>query len=440
MSTALRLLRLGLCSTLMLLVSPVAAEDRRPDRALLTVMTLNAQWLWDGIAPEEGGGSFPWKGKPAPALTHMQAVAALIQAENPDVISLEEVENEEALRRFASIFPAALGYRPYFVHGTDTTTGQDVALLTRIDPEAQLLARDDGSAPSPSGNRTVSKNQWALLTAGDLRFALIGIHLLGSPNEPRLVPEREAQALVIRRHAVELRQRGYPVLILGTVNDYDGSPEALDHKGSQPRSRVLAWLRAMDPGTADDDLANVTAWIPRSERYTAWDDLFIDGKVAPNELAGIDHILLSPELAARVVDAQIPKHDPTAVTDHFPVVVRLRTGTGPPAALTPPVRILALLPDPVGDETQHEAVTIWNSGPEPVRLTGWTVRNAAGRTWSLDGMQTLPPGEAKTMERNGFPMALNNAGDTIALVDGEGVVVHTVTYRSSEPGKRILTP
>jgi hypothetical protein len=41
----------------------VLAEDRRPDQASLSVMTINTYFMWDGVAPEEGSSQIdiPWR-------------------------------------------------------------------------------------------------------------------------------------------------------------------------------------------------------------------------------------------------------------------------------------------------------------------------------------------------------------------------------------------
>ncbi len=45
----------------MVLTNGVArADDRRTDRSRLTIMTINAEFPWDGVAPEEGQANFPW--------------------------------------------------------------------------------------------------------------------------------------------------------------------------------------------------------------------------------------------------------------------------------------------------------------------------------------------------------------------------------------------
>src|SRR5688572_22215007 len=73
------------------------AEDRRTDTTRLVVMTFNAEFLWDGIPPEEGTADFPWRDSQAEAEEHMKAVADIIVQSNPDIINLVEVENLEAL-------------------------------------------------------------------------------------------------------------------------------------------------------------------------------------------------------------------------------------------------------------------------------------------------------------------------------------------------------
>src|SRR5262249_54782188 len=62
------------------------ADDRRIDKTQVTIMHLNAEFMWDGVAPEEGQPSihFDWRGSPVEAAAHMQAVAAIINRNNPD--------------------------------------------------------------------------------------------------------------------------------------------------------------------------------------------------------------------------------------------------------------------------------------------------------------------------------------------------------------------
>jgi hypothetical protein len=80
------------------------AEDRRPGHSRLRIMTINGEFPWDGVAPEEGNVDFPWKGSQTEAEEHMAAVAELITRNDPDVANVVEIENADALNRLAACF------------------------------------------------------------------------------------------------------------------------------------------------------------------------------------------------------------------------------------------------------------------------------------------------------------------------------------------------
>jgi endonuclease/exonuclease/phosphatase family metal-dependent hydrolase len=405
-------------------------EDRRPDASRLIVMTFNTEFMWDGVEPEAGQVDFAWKGSPSEAGEHMRRIATVIRRADPDIVNLVEVENLDALKRLNDEFLPGRGYRPYLQKGTDTYTGQNVALLTRIDPENDTITYDGRVGHSGTVSKSCSKNYVARFTIGADKLALVGLHLLAGPNRPDRRLEREAQADALRSLALEQAAAGYSLIILGDFNDYDWTPDYQDHIGSQPVSNVLAVLRGLDPATTQDDLVNACHFVPPAERYTAYWDQNDDGAIDPlHELTSIDHVLLAPTLAARVRTVQFP-HDSEVrdnanhVSDHYPVVVQLQLGALPVPSLG--LRIVALLPNPAGDETVNESVTLKNTGTATVNLDGWTLRDAVGRTWQLAG--TLAAGQQTVVKRNGQPMALNNGGDTIDLIDHAGCVSQTVTY------------
>jgi len=417
------------------------ADDRRTDKSVLVIMTLNAKFLWDGMEPEEGGVDFPWKGSPTEAEEHMIDVAQIIIRSNPDIVNLVEIENEHALNTFNNRFLTGRGYRAYFIQGRDTPTGQDVALLTRIDPEDSRIERDNRRGQSGSVTYSVSKNYFAKIKVGNTKIAFIGLHFRAFPTQESLRFIREAQADTIRTLAKELDDGNYLIVVFGDFNDYDGEEGSRDHIDSMPVTNVLKMIKEMDTSDSADDLINVVSLVQKANRYTAFYDANRNGRVdPPHEFTSIDHILLSSELASKVESVEIPHfHDPITVTDHFPVVVRLHNFNGTITTPAVNVKIRSLLPNPEGNENQNEEVTIINLGTQSVNLSGWKLRDLAGKTWSLDTLGTLGPGEEKTIKRNGQPMALNNGGDTIDLIDPNGNVVHTVTYSRSEEGE-IITP
>lgn len=83
----------------LLLTVSAHAEDRRADKSKLTLMSFNVEFMWDGIAPEEGNEriEFPHRGNPELAAEKMAKIAEIIRKFDPDIVNLDEVENLDAL-------------------------------------------------------------------------------------------------------------------------------------------------------------------------------------------------------------------------------------------------------------------------------------------------------------------------------------------------------
>jgi exonuclease III len=413
------------------------AADRRVDKSVLTVMTLNAEFLWDGAEPEEGRVDFPWKHSETEAAEHMEQIAQIIRRANADIVHLVEVENELAAGALNDNHLQGLGYRVYFIKGRDSYTGQDVALLTRIDPESDRIERDDTTGQSGDVVKGVSKNLYAKFTVGTTKIAIVGLHLLAQPNRQDRARQREAQADVIRRRIAVLQSEGYLVIVLGDFNDYDGETACRDHIDSLPVTNVLRIIRGLVTAATEDDLFNVTEFVPKANRYTAYWDQNDNGQIeAEREYTSIDHILMSAGLRPRVRYVDIPhSHDPRSTTDHFPVVARLGLGDSSASAA---LQIARLLPNPEGNESDNEEATIRNLSQQAVDLTGWTLRDLVHTNWSLSSLGTLLPGQEKTIRRQRQRMALNNDGDTIELCRPDGTVTDTITYGPVEEGEMIV--
>lgn len=361
----------------------------------------------------------------------MEAVADVIRRGNADIVCLAEVENEAALNALNSNFLQGMAYNVSFAQGIDTFTGQDMGLLSRIDPTSYTY--DPRSGTSGNESKSVSKNFVATFGLGGTKIAMIGLHLLAQPNRQDRVHKRQAQADAVRQMAIEKAQAGFEVVVLGDFNDYDGNPDSIDHADSTPITTVLRSIRAMSGSDPADDLFNAAALNHKANRYTSLFDSNQDDEAEyPDEFTAIDHILLSRNLFDKVsISDVLSNHDPTEVSDHFPVVVKIALGGGPTPAPPPTadisVRIHSLLPNPQGDESQDEGVTLVNAGSEPVDVSTWRLRDRANTHWNLTELGTLQPGEQKTIKRNGQAMALNNGGDRIELVDGS-IVRHFFEY------------
>lgn len=229
-----------------------------------------------------------------------QQLALALRQIDADVIAVQEVEKRSLLEQLAR----ASGYRyALLVEGNDQARGIDVGLLSRIPPTGYRSHKDD-PLPYVEGNRK------------DVRFSRDCLEVHFGPPHPMGVlvnhfkskagrgkssdTKRRAQAQRVADLVKELRRRNpnQPLAVLGDLND------DLDSWALEPLTRPPL----VDPFRA----------LPLQQRYT----LKHRGKGV-----ALDHILLTPDLAARVVPGS-PKvgrlglfHD---CSDHWPLWLDLR--------------------------------------------------------------------------------------------------------------------
>ena len=106
------------------------------------------------------------------------------------------------------------------------------------------------------------------------------------------------------------------------------------------------------------------------------------------------------------------------------------------ASPIPAVRIVDLLPDPVGEDAVSEEIQLRNTGASSVDMAGWQLRDLAGNVWTLS--LQLAGGQSIIIARNRQPMSLNNDGDIIELVMPDGTVADAVRYGRAVEGARML--
>ncbi|NNE35296.1 MAG: endonuclease/exonuclease/phosphatase family protein [Rhodothermales bacterium] len=236
-----------------------------------------------------------------------------------DILLLVEVENLATLEMLIEESLADMGYRPYLVPGVDFFTGQNVGILSRVVIDeverSDLLAR--GAADANLQN--VSKHIIARFSLSGLQTTLIGVHFLARPSDPGRLVRRQGQAEVIRQIVAQERATGREVIVAGDLNDFDESIR--DRNGNRPITDVLRRIKDAGNGP-EDDLRNLIAEVPQSERFTALWDRNQNGRAEVTELSAIDHILVSDLLYRKVREVRyVHSHDPLTVTDHFPIVV-----------------------------------------------------------------------------------------------------------------------
>jgi len=121
----------------------------------------------------------------------------------------------------------------------------------------------------------------------------------------------------------------------------------------------------------------------------------------------------------------------------------VQASQGRSSACTVDVCINELMPNPAGSESGSypagEWVELYNSGTSDVNLQGWALTDLAGYTHPIDANTwvdfvnlatpyVIPAGDyAIIAENNQGTLKLNNAGETLDLIDNNGATVQTVT-------------
>ena len=318
-------------------------SDRRLDKKSIRFMQYNVEWLFtEYYQPSDcPGQGCPWNNVTA-AHTHIQSVAKVVNYVNPDILSLCEIQGCDELDELISYLSYKEQYRRYVVQGEDSATGQNVGLITKVDPSTGELRRTDLriSYPLPEskcgyegkgGTTAVSKHYITEFSFGNMNVALVGAHFLAMPTDPERCAKREAQAAIIREIVVEYRKKEYEIIIMGDFNDYDS--EILDINNHFPTSRVLNIVKygarsekkEESRSTLSEYLVSCEEMVQKSERYSLWWDENGDGKVESSEFAMIDYVLLSPALYSMVEKVEVYHGYDEGLniydSDHYPIIV-----------------------------------------------------------------------------------------------------------------------
>lgn len=309
--------------------------DRRVDKNKLRLVQYNVEWLFIDYYSSANcpGDGCSWKNQ-TDANTHMSYVSNVIKDLNPDLINFCEVEGCDEL----NILKGQLdnSYVPYLLKGTDTSTGQNVGMLTRIDP-IKTLYRSDLKYDYPiygskcgytgSGSSGVSKHYITEFSFNKMDIAFISAHLIAIPTDSARCAQREAQASVLQSIIASYISRDYEVIMLGDLNDFDG--EVLDVNNNKPTSQVLNILKG-DYGdyAGKYKLFSIADTVIQSERYSDWYDSDNNCNTqSGKDYSMIDHVLVTDAIKNNIADVFFyhgySEYCGKYNSDHFPVVVDL---------------------------------------------------------------------------------------------------------------------
>lgn len=309
--------------------------DRRLNKNKLRLVQYNVEWFFiDYYSPMNcPGNGCTWSNQ-SEAEIHMDHVAEVVKQLNPDIINFCEIEGCDELNMLRDKLNASY-YNPYLKKGTDTSTGQNVGMLTRVDPLIDLYRTElkynypiSGSecgytgVPSSSG---VSKHYITEFQFNGYHIAFIAAHLLAIPTDPSRCAQREAQASVLQNTIHFYINQGYEVIMLGDFNDYDA--DVLDMNNNKPISKVLSILKGNEGDFAGKyTLHNVAEEIGQKQRYSDWWDSDNNcTTTSKRDFSMIDHVLVTDAIRHNILNVFIyhgyPEYCGKYDSDHYPVVI-----------------------------------------------------------------------------------------------------------------------
>jgi len=230
----------------------------------------------------------------------------------PDIACLQELKAPQEKFPIGAI--EAAGYEAIW-HGQKSWNG--VAILSRVGTPVETRRGLPGD-PDDLNSRYIEAAVNGVLVAG-----------LYLPNgNPRPGPKFDYKLAWFQRliaHGAELMASGMPVVIAGDFNvmpterDVYKPERWLEDALFAPEVRA-AFFRLIGQGWTDA----LRARHPDETIYTFWD--YFRNAYARNAGLRLDHLLLSPVLAPRLIDAQVDREVRgwEKSSDHAPVWVELR--------------------------------------------------------------------------------------------------------------------
>ncbi len=335
-----------------------------------------------------------------------------------------------------------------------------------INPDADILLAELRQPRNQAGDLTEQRMRipWLVqVQAGSFSFDLLVLHLKSGGDPPQ---QAEVNAL---EQFIRQRQTSSPPRHLVVCGDWNIRPDQSSGRtrlrqmmvpsGGSNLMRVLTVEQIRPALEQWEQLGSISfnspvaALTPFSHFNAQTLDTFLDHIAISRTLDEVFDHPIQVKLAngtndlrpgIRIATPLIPETSYLNLTDHLPLVLILRTTATTPTPAPPAtaLRIVAALPNPVGDDAQDEEVHLRNTGTQAVALTGWKIGDSTGTSfWTLQAADgTIQPGATVVVRRKGRPMSLNNTGgDTIVLVNPSGATVDQKAYSGDAASGQLFT-
>jgi len=310
-------------------------EDRRKNKNKFRIIQYNVEWLFIDYNSESNcpGYGCSWINQ-SEAEIHMNYVANVVNELEPDLINFCEVEGCDELNILKDYLDGS--YKSYLKQGTDSATGQNVGMLTRLDPIKNLYRTENRyNYPIPgslcgytgTGSTGVSKHYITEFKINEIDIALIAAHLIAIPTDSSRCAQREGQASVLQPIIMDYINKKYEVIMLGDFNDFDS--EILDLNSNKPKSQVLDIFKGIKGEYAGKyNLYSIAETITQDQRYSDWYNSDNNCNTeSNNDFSMIDHILVTDFIRKNIYNTfmyhEYKEYCGKYNSDHFPVIIDL---------------------------------------------------------------------------------------------------------------------
>ena len=315
---------------------------------------------------------------------------------NPDIISVEEVENIQVLKDMAAQIDAdtTTGTKPgYVAYGTDSVTtftndigGISIGFLVKPSTVNVTAWEQKGNQTLiPAGTSALNDRPSQVLHATINRGAgakpypitVISNHLrsLNAVNTAAVQSKKELQAEMLANLIQGYQQAGEHVIAVGDMNAFQFSDGYTDTLGTITGN--IGNGVAVQPGVAIVNPAAVdlinTLPAAQQQSYTEWGNAqVLDHAVVTADIAG------STSLAVGHIDADFPvvlyndATTPAAISDHDPLLAYLAL-PAPVTSATLTGNGVFLTSIGVGQSSVGQQLTLTNTGETAISITGFTV-------------------------------------------------------------------
>jgi hypothetical protein len=203
------------------------------------------------------------------------------------------------------------------------------------------------------------------------------------------------------------------------------------------QTREIIWRVRRDDRTWLTAVADMLSY--RGQTITLYFNVFNDGVGAVDQTAAmyLDNVRLDVCTGVTATPTSTPGI--TATPTATPTAPTPTATLTPSPTPTPDVRIIYIEYNPPGSDVEGEYVLIQNFTSSPVNMTGWTLRDQAGNTFTFPPFSLNPSASVRLWTKSGTntlydlywgrgSAVWNNEGDTAYLRDTSGVLIHTYSY------------